>query len=72
MFLSWSSDKMSLLPQKAGAKLTEAGALSSHSRQIRVEGQDSQRREAVAYSKLNRGTTPPLGSMPRRSIILKM
>jgi hypothetical protein len=60
---------MSSIGQNGGAELTEAGAQSSQSRQARVEGQDSQRRNAVMYSKLNRATTPPLGSIPRRSII---
>jgi hypothetical protein len=62
---------MSPIRQNGGAKLTEPGVESSQSWQARVEGQVLQRCNAVAYSKLNRGTTPPLGSMPTRSIILE-
>src|SRR5215467_8009800 len=66
--LDCSSNRMSRIGQNGGAKLTALGAESSHSRQARVERQDSQRCSAVAYSKLNCGTTPPLGSTVRRSI----
>jgi hypothetical protein len=63
---------MSEFGQKVGGKLAGHGASSSHWQQPRVDGQDWQRRNAVAYRKLDRGTTPPPGSMPRRSIILQM
>jgi hypothetical protein len=63
---------MSEFGQKRGGKLACDGASSSHPQQTRVDGQDWQRRNAVAYRKLNRGTTPSPGSMPRRSIILQM
>jgi hypothetical protein len=70
-FLNCSSAKISLFRQKGGAKLMDSGAQSSQVPQARFEGQDSQRCDAVAYSRLNRGTTPPLGSMPNLPIILK-
>src|SRR5215471_12040957 len=68
-WLNCSSNKTSPSGQNGGAELTIAGVRSSQSRQALLQGQDSHRRTAVAYNKLNRGTVPPLGSMPRRSII---
>jgi hypothetical protein len=69
--LNCSSAKISLFRQKGGAKLTDSGARSSQPPQARFEGQASQRCDTVVYSKPNRDTTPPPGSMPNRSIILK-
>jgi hypothetical protein len=61
---------MSELGQKVGATFAPHDARSNQALQSFVDEQDRQRRETIEYSKPNRGTTAPPGSIPRTSIIL--